>query len=109
MINLKKAETVEEVDFILRDPEIFSRYKDGICTPEDYKILQIPRHALHAIAINFDYYFAQTDNNQESKRYTIISTLPLDFQRWIEQENLINITTLEALIKEKILSYFVEI
>lgn len=35
MINLKKAETVEEVDFILRDPELFKRIAED--NTDDYE------------------------------------------------------------------------
>ena len=32
------------------DPTVFMRFKDFIATEDDHKLMQIPRHALHAIA-----------------------------------------------------------
>ncbi len=56
------------------DPTVFTRFKDKIETIEDYKKMQIPRHALHAIAIKIPQVYEKP----------FITQLPLDLKKWIE-------------------------
>lgn len=53
-----------------QDPLLFGRFKDGNATESDHDEMQLPRHALHAMGINFN------DKN-------IISQLPEDLKKWI--------------------------
>lgn len=65
------------------DPTIFMRFKDLIPTPEDHEILQIPRHALHAMGLKLpdqDVFFAP---------------LPYDFKQWISENLAIDLDQLE--------------
>jgi len=55
--------------------ELFQRFKDNLATDEDHMLMQIPRHALHAIALNMPY---------QGKRKTFSSPLPLDLINWIK-------------------------
>lgn len=56
------------------EPTVFMRFKDEIALPEDYDTMQIPRHALHALAITFPY-------KGEDKLF--ISPLSKDLKDWI--------------------------
>ena len=53
---------------------MFQRFKDNWASEEDHKFLELPRHALHAIAINLEY---------GSSRKTFITDLPQDLSSWI--------------------------
>lgn len=54
--------------------KMFQRFKDNWASEEDHKFLEMPRHALHAIAINLEY---------GSSRKTFITDLPQDLSSWI--------------------------
>lgn len=62
------------------DPGVFMRFKDLVATPDDHSKMQIPRQALHALALRLPY----PDDSQDS-----IYRAPLgeDLVEWI-QENL---------------------
>ncbi len=79
------------------DPSIFERFKDGLANDSDHEIMQMPRHALHSIAINFTY---------EGARKTFISHIPLDLKNWLKDNMFCNIEKLEESIKNRIESYF---
>lgn len=76
------------------DPGVFMRFKDHEATDEDHKLLQIPRHALHATAIKIAY--------PKDQPQTFISPLPEDLALWIEANIQINREEVEKLIKEKV-------
>ncbi len=65
------------------DPTVFMRFKDEIATDEDHDLMQIPRHALHALALKFPY--------PKDEMITLRSDLPKDFIDWI-QDNIDEIT-----------------
>lgn len=56
------------------DPKAFIRFKDEVATSEDFDKMQLPRHALHAMAIQFEY--------REFQKI-FISTLSKDLIDWI--------------------------
>ena len=61
------------------DPGVFMRFKDLVATPEDHKKMQLPRHALHALALKIAY---PTKNNPSLFR----APLPSDFRSWIQEK-----------------------
>jgi len=71
--------------------KMFQRFKDNIAEPSDFDLMQIPRHALHAIALNFEYLGV-------NKTYQ--SKLPEDLQTWMNNHLTIDQTELNKKIKE---------
>ncbi len=75
--------------------EMFQRFKDGYSTPEDCDLMELPRHALHALALNISY---------RGSRRTYMCSLPEDFKAWITQKLSISptdlTTKLETLVAE---------
>jgi 23S rRNA-/tRNA-specific pseudouridylate synthase len=69
--------------------EMFQRFKDGFATQEDHDLMELPRHALHAIALKIPYL------NQEK---IFRSTIPHDFMEWIKKNSTIDIAQLEEKI-----------
>jgi len=71
---------------------MFERFKDNEATTEDCKLLQLPRQALHALAITMMY---------KKKETTFISPLPHDLQDWIKKNVPdLNFTTFFKTIEE---------
>jgi RluA family pseudouridine synthase len=60
------------------DPGVFIRFKDGNPSEDDHLKMEIPRHALHAVALKCDYPSGQTK--------IFISPLPKDLRQWIEEK-----------------------
>lgn len=58
------------------DSSIFIRFKDHTATPEDHEKMQIPRQALHAVALKLAY-------PKETMNY-FIAPLPRDLSDWIK-------------------------
>jgi RluA family pseudouridine synthase len=81
------------------DPSIFERFKDGLATDADHEAMQMPRHALHSIAINFTY---------EGARKTFVSHIPLDMKNWLIGNLSCDVEKLEQSIKARIERYFLE-
>lgn len=77
--------------------KMFQRFKDGLATPEDHELMQLPRHALHAIALSVVYQKAHT---------TFQSTLPSDLSDWIKKNLSLKIEDLERQLKMEIECYF---
>lgn len=77
--------------------EMFQRFKDDLASKEDHDLMELPRHALHAIALNVSY---------KGKREIFLSHIPHDFKTWIEEKLTIRIDDLEKKVKEEINSYF---
>jgi RluA family pseudouridine synthase len=61
--------------------KMFQSFKDRYAKPEDYAFMQLPRHALHATAINIPW-----DSDQMDRR-TFFGPPPEDMGKWI-RENL---------------------
>lgn len=77
------------------DPNVFTRFKDKELTEEDHKLLQIPRHALHAEALKFAY----PDPN---KMKMFRAPLGRDLKVWIEEKLHISAEEVEHMIEEKL-------
>lgn len=71
--------------------EMFQRFKDQYATEDDYALMELPRHALHAIALRIPY-------QKEEKLF--VTKIPQDFRLWIQTHSLVNIEDLEARIAE---------
>lgn len=58
------------------DPGVFMRFKDFVATDEDHQKMEIPRQALHAVALKIAY-------KGEVRHF--IAPLPKDLSDWIEE------------------------
>lgn len=77
------------------DPEMdgvfFARFKDGEQATNDYETLQIPRHALHSIAIEFIY---------KNKKELFLDKVPEDLSEWLSTHLKIDEKVLIEMIKK---------
>lgn len=73
------------------DPSVFIRFKDNKATDEDHEKMQIPRQALHAIALEITY--PATD----LIRFT--APLPKDLREWLETKLSVTQSEVDALVK----------
>lgn len=76
---------------------MFQRFKDGLATLEDHDEMELPRHALHALAINIMY--------QGSYR-TFICSLPKDFKDWMQAHLDIDQADLQRKLESEVARYF---
>lgn len=79
------------------DPGIFMRFKDHAATIDDHEQMQIPRQALHAVALKLTY---PTD-----KMNHFIAPLPKDLSDWIETKLHIRHDEVEGLIRTNVLKF----
>lgn len=77
--------------------KMFQRFKDNIATPADHNLMQLPRHALHSMAINIKY---------NDKKTTFYSPIPKDLCHWIEQNLSLDINQFENDLRSNIENYF---
>ena len=77
--------------------ELFGRFKDRTATEQDYNLMQIPRHALHALGIIFPY--------QKEIRWAM-DLLPKDLLLWIAHNMKIDSASLEKRVMEKTTLFF---
>ena len=77
--------------------EMFQRFKDQVATIEDHDLMELPRHALHAIAIKIPY---------KHKKVAFITQVPADLSRWILKNTELNISDLEAKIVKVVQNYY---
>lgn len=87
------------------DVSVFIRFKDGNPTAEDFETLQMPRHALHAYAINFPY----AGSLGEKTNRTFFTKIPKDLNWWLQNHLSFtdgDLASLEGKLQEKVLSYF---
>ncbi|MBL6989407.1 MAG: RluA family pseudouridine synthase [Bacteriovoracaceae bacterium] len=80
----------------LRGFEVFQRFKDKLATKEDHELLQIPRHALHALALKIEY---------QNKPKTFRSPLPNDLIEWIDKFMSISLDKLGTMIDQSLTKY----
>jgi 23S rRNA-/tRNA-specific pseudouridylate synthase len=78
--------------------EIFQRFKDQIASENDHDLMELPRHALHAIAIKIPY--------KSEKEKIFITKIPPDFQEWILHKTHLSIEALEIKIAQIINNYY---
>lgn len=73
--------------------ELFQRFKDGYATQEDHELMQLPRHALHALAIRINY----------KKKSTIFQThIPQDLLSWMHVKLKIQVDDFEEKLKDTV-------
>ena len=81
------------------DPTIFMRFKDEIPTEEDHDLMQLSRHALHAVALKI---YDQTAN----KEYLFEAPLPQDFKDWlIKSIPKLNLKEIQGSIQKSLKEY----
>jgi RluA family pseudouridine synthase len=80
------------------DPTIFMRFKDHAATDDDHRKMQIPRQALHAVALRLAYPAGQVT--------TFMAPLPRDLSDWITANLGLRHEDVEALISGKLESFF---
>jgi len=76
---------------------MFQRFKDCLASQEDYDQMEIPRHALHALAININY---------RGERKTFQTELPLDLKDWIKKNISIDLIELKNKMEKEMISFF---
>jgi RluA family pseudouridine synthase len=79
------------------DPGVFMRFKDFVATDEDHEKMQIPRQALHAVALKLSY------KSEEQSHF--LAPLPLDLAEWLKQKLLIEKESIEHLISTKVKAF----
>lgn len=72
--------------------EMFQHFKDQIATKEEHDLMEIPRHALHAIALKIPY---------KGKEKTFVTKIPQDLKMWIQKHTKVDIAELENRIVEE--------
>lgn len=77
--------------------EMFQRFKDQVADPDDFDYMELPRQALHAIAIKIPYKKNET---------TFITRIPDDLSKWIKEKTELNIEKLEFKISETVKKYY---
>lgn len=77
------------------DSSIFIRFKDLAATDDDHEKMQIPRQALHAVALKLAYPDPQ-------KMSHFIAPLPKDLADWLEEKLKINSEDINKLIHERL-------
>lgn len=79
------------------DPSVFIRFKDTTATKFDHDIMQIPRQALHAVALKLNY--------PDEAMKLFFAPLPADLTQWITETLNLDIPTLEGLIQERLKTF----
>lgn len=77
--------------------EMFQRFKDHIATQEDHDLMEIPRHALHAIALKIPY-------KGEDKLF--VTKIPKDLGNWILEKTPFSLEYLEEKIQITVEKYY---
>lgn len=77
--------------------EMFQRFKDQVATEEDHDHMELPRHALHAIALKIPY-------KKEEKLF--ITKIPFDLAEWISHKTEFSLEALEAKIHHAVKAYY---
>src|SRR5690606_18638568 len=72
------------------DPKIFMRFKDGEATDEDHDRMEIPRQALHAVALKLTYPAKDMQH--------FIAPLPEDLALWMEEKLALNREVINEMI-----------
>tara|TARA_R110000868_G_scaffold164359_17_gene396950 strand:- start:15249 stop:16268 length:1020 start_codon:yes stop_codon:yes gene_type:complete len=80
--------------------EMFQRFKDLLATKQEHDLMELPRHALHAVGISINYL---------SERRIFRSHIPKDLRAWIEDKTSIQVSKLEKTIELCLEEYFQKI
>jgi RluA family pseudouridine synthase len=77
--------------------EMFQRFKDNIATSEDHDLMDLNRHALHAIALQTRYL---------GKEKVFSSHIPTDLKKWITRNLKVDLVDIEKKLDFFISNYF---
>jgi RluA family pseudouridine synthase len=77
--------------------EMFQRFKDHLATKEDHDFVELPRQALHAIALKIPY---------KKEERLFLTKIPQDMGDWIKENTKFALPDLEAKIKETVETYY---
>src|SRR5690606_38553594 len=80
--------------------EMFQRFKDLLASDEEYDLMELPRHALHAVGLSITY---------QNERRIFRSNLPKDLAQWISEKVKVSIKDIEKDIATKLEDYFQKI
>ena len=78
--------------------EIFQHFKDQVATPEEHDLMELPRHALHAIALKIPY--------KKDPGKLFVTKIPTDLSEWILAHSSIKIDELEDKIVSTVKKYY---
>ncbi|NOT78139.1 MAG: RluA family pseudouridine synthase [Bacteriovoracaceae bacterium] len=81
----------------LGDYEMFQRFKDNEAFESDFNLMELPRHALHAIALKIPY-------KKEEKLF--LTSIPKDLAEWITHKTEFSISKLEEKIQISVKKYY---
>ena len=79
--------------------EMFQRFKDQIASASDYELMEIPRHALHAIALKIPY---------KKEERIFMTKIPQDLKDWIQVKTKLSIEALEDKITKTVERYYAQ-
>jgi 23S rRNA pseudouridine1911/1915/1917 synthase len=77
------------------DRELFGRFKDGLATESDHELMEIPRQALHAMALKIN-------------QHMFISSFPKDLITWSKEKLNFDLNSLKEKTQEIIAAKFAE-
>lgn len=77
------------------DPGVFMRFKDHVATDDDHEKMEIPRQALHAVALKLTY--------PTEKMNHFIAPLPQDLSDWLEKKLGLTSSDVNSLIQKRLL------
>jgi RluA family pseudouridine synthase len=80
------------------DPGVFMRFKDHRATDEDHELMQVPRQALHAVALKLTY-------PDPREFQTFIAPLPVDLAEWLEEHLDLSINEVEDLLRQRLKTF----
>ena len=78
--------------------EIFQHFKDQVATPEEHDLMELPRHALHAIALKIPY--------KKDLGKLFVTKIPTDLREWISSHSSLKINELEDKIVNTVKKYY---
>ena len=80
---------------------VFERFKDGNATAEDRALMELPRHALHALALRIPY-------PEQDRPQIFQAPLPHDLQEWIKEKLKFDPALLQEQIAQEITVHFAQ-
>lgn len=78
--------------------EMFQRFKDQVATEDDHDLMELPRHALHAIALKIPY--------KKELNKLFVTNIPEDLRAWIKAKTPLDINELELKITATVKNYY---
>ncbi|RLA63970.1 MAG: hypothetical protein DRQ88_00960 [Epsilonproteobacteria bacterium] len=80
----------------LGDYETFQRFKDNRASEEDHSFMEMPRHALHSMAINLKHH---------SSRRTFMTDIPQDLNTWMGDNLSVNLEDLKKTLSDNLVNW----